>query len=74
MSHKSKGQPLTMAQLEHAIKRNFGGLESTDLNPLKEFQSEIGFLSNNQELSDNEVYVHPCTCLFLTTRIIFLYT
>ena len=59
MSHKSKGHPLTMAQLEHAIKRNFGGLESTDLNPLKEFQSVIDSLSNNQELSnDDEVYVH----------------
>jgi len=33
--------PLTWPQLEHAIKRNFGGLESKELNPYKEFQEVI---------------------------------
>ena len=29
--------PLTWPQLEHAIKRNFGGLEPDDWNPCEEF-------------------------------------
>ena len=31
----------TWQQLEHAIKRNFGGLESEDLDPFKEFEKCI---------------------------------
>ena len=40
MCEKSR-QPLTWPQLEHAIKRNFGGLESQNLNPFQEFESVI---------------------------------
>ena len=36
MCKKSKLPP-TNAQLEHAIKRNFGGLESEKLHPYQEF-------------------------------------
>ena len=32
-------RPPTCSQLEHAIKRNFGGLESQTLNPFEEFES-----------------------------------
>ena len=31
------GQPPTGTQLKHAIMRNFGGMEDTNLDPLKEF-------------------------------------
>ena len=67
MSYKSKPHPLTMAQLEHAIKRNFSGLESTNLNPLEEFQKAIGSMFGNQDLSavtDDEV----CSLLILLVK------
>ena len=38
--------PLTWAQLEHAIKRNFGGLESDNWNPYDEF---IKLIKMNRE-------------------------
>ena len=38
MCEKSN-RPPTGPQLEHAIKRNFGGLESQTLNPFEEFNS-----------------------------------
>lgn len=40
MCHKSNRLP-TKLQLEHAIKRNFGGLETKDLNPFQEFANLI---------------------------------
>lgn len=40
MCEKSE-RPLTWPQLEHAIRRNFGGLESRDLNPFREFEKII---------------------------------
>lgn len=40
MCEKS-GMPPTWPQLQHAIQRNFGGLEEKDLNPLEEFTSRI---------------------------------
>ena len=40
MCHKSK-QPPTGLQLEHAIRRNFGGLEQADLNPLEIFKKHL---------------------------------
>ena len=33
--------PPTGPQLEHAIKRNFGGLEDSDLNPYEVFMKKI---------------------------------
>lgn len=40
MCQESNDKP-TMPQLEHAIKRNFGGLETEDLNPFEEFMRVI---------------------------------
>lgn len=40
MCEKSGIRP-TWLQLEHAIKRNFGGLESEHLDPFKEFEKCI---------------------------------
>ena len=40
MCEKS-GNPPTWPQLEHAIKRNFGGLESKDFDPVKIFMDCI---------------------------------
>jgi hypothetical protein len=60
MVEKSK-RHLTWPQLEHAIKRNFGGLESPDLNPFEEFEKVIGM---NRELPlgcHEEVHILLCT-------------
>ena len=40
MCEKSR-LPLTWPQLEHAIYRNFGGMESDKLDPLEEFKQRI---------------------------------
>ena len=40
MCQKSKDKP-TWPQLEHAIKRNFGGLETEKLNPFNEFKISL---------------------------------
>ena len=46
--------PPTWPQLEHAIKRNFGGLESEKLDPFEEFQKLIPM---NEELPEE-----VCVC------------
>ena len=38
---KKSGLPPTWPQLEHAICRNFGGMESDELDPLEEFKQWI---------------------------------
>ena len=43
MCKKSNNHPLSWAQMEHAIRRNFSGLEDESLNPFEEFQKEIGW-------------------------------
>ena len=43
MCERSNGQPLSGPQLEHAIKRNFGGLESKTFNPVEIFKAAIDF-------------------------------
>lgn len=40
MCHKSDTAP-TWPMLEHAIKRNFGGLEGKDWSPFEEFERQI---------------------------------
>ena len=40
MCHKSEQRP-TALQLEHAIRRNFGGLEQSDLKPLEIFKKHL---------------------------------
>lgn len=43
---KKSGLPPTWRQLEHAIKRNFGGLESDQWSPFAEFEKEL-FVDKN---------------------------
>ena len=51
MCQKSNHLP-TWPQIEHAIKRNFGGLETKDLNPFREFEKLIPI---NQDLHLSDV-------------------
>ena len=55
MCQKSQRLP-TWRQLEHAIKRNFGGLETEKLNPFKEFERLIT-IDREQDLSNVPVEV-----------------
>ena len=50
MCSNSKCHPLSGRQLEHAIRRNFGGLESDNFNPLEEFQRAVGNLEYTEVL------------------------
>ena len=45
---KESDAPPNWKQLEHAIKRNFGGFESKELSPFEEFEKVIPM---SQELS-----------------------
>ena len=45
------GRPPTWPQLEHAIKRNFGGLESEKLKPFREFEKLIAMSRELPECS-----------------------
>ena len=55
MCNQSKGVlPLSGAQLEHAIRRNFGGLEDDSVNPYDEVHKAVGHLENKQDLSKGE--------------------
>ncbi|XP_064403130.1 E3 ubiquitin-protein ligase RNF213-like isoform X2 [Halichondria panicea] len=52
MCEKSGGHPLSWLQLNHAIRRNFGGLESKEINPLEEFSKAItDYFDDNQDFS-----------------------
>ena len=51
MCNNSSGYTLTGRQLEHAIKRNFGGMESEKLNPWEEFQKQIGTMESRVDKS-----------------------
>ena len=50
--------PLTCPQLEHAIRRNFGGLESDSWSPYEEFAKQIEMSSDPPDLTNiaKEVY------------------
>ncbi len=48
-------RPPTWPQLEHAIKRNFGGLESKELNPFEIFDKEITMSKELPECSDEVI-------------------
>jgi len=75
MCEKSGLAP-TWPQLEHAICRNFGGMESDELNPLEEFKQRIhirgvpDLQSIPQEVQFTEystcvLHMSTCTCLFI---------
>ncbi len=51
MCEKS-GQPPSWLQLQHAMRRNFGGLESTEINPLDVFYNEIDCKNVDQDFSE----------------------
>ena len=59
MCQKSNCLP-TWPQLEHAIKRNFGGLETKDLNPFKEF-ADLIHDKQEVDLTDIPFEVHITT-------------
>lgn len=62
MCEKSGGRPLTWPQFEHAVRRNFGGLESKDLNPFKEFKERINLISIPVDLTDVSKEVNKYNC------------
>ena len=76
MCEKS-GLPPTWQQLEHAIRRNFGGMESDELDPLEEFKQRIHIrdVPDLQSLPKEvhvhvyiPTYVHLCgTYIYLTS-------
>ena len=43
---------MTGPQLEHAIQRNFGGLESEKLKPLEVFQRYIGPMGSTEDVPE----------------------
>lgn len=45
------GSPPTWPQLEHAIRRNFGGLDEATLNPLDEFKRNLPCIKEPLDLS-----------------------
>ena len=46
------GSPPTWPQLEHAIQRNFGGLDGTTLDPLEEFMKNLPCNKEPPNLTD----------------------
>ena len=54
MCKKSRGMSLTWPQMEHAIKRNFGGLESKEVDPFEEFRSRLNMAEEEPSRDDYE--------------------
>ena len=74
MCKKSKGRPLTWPQMEHAIKRNFGGLKSDKLDPFEEFRTRLNMAEEKpipddyddfEEACDNSSACLGCSCTYL---------
>lgn len=58
---KKTDQPLTMKQLEHAIKRNFGGLDNNEVDAVKIFKDKIHIADVPSDTEDPTVSsVHSC--------------
>lgn len=55
---KRSGLPPTWPQFEHAIKRNFGGLESEELNPLQEFEKQIIMTRELPDVPEEVCYLY----------------
>lgn len=62
MCEKS-GYPPTWPQLEHAIRRNFGGLESKELNPIKIFKDKLPGRRDPPDLSSIPEEVSSYYCI-----------
>ena len=60
-------QPLTMKQLEHAVRRNFGGLDEVDA--VGVFQKNIHIAVVNQDVGDPKVIIDYIKMLFLCCRV-----
>ncbi len=67
MCQRSKGNALSWPQLHHAICRNFGGLESEEIQPLKVFREAIGHKEDCNDFAelDDEVTTTGYTCIFM---------
>ena len=52
---KKTNQPLTMRQLEHAVKRNFGGLDNDEVDALKIFKQKIHIARVTTDITDRTV-------------------
>lgn len=52
---KKTNQPLTMKQLEHAVKRNFGGLYNDEVDALEIFRKKIYIPDFNLDQKDATV-------------------
>lgn len=52
------GNPPTWPQFEHAIRRNFGGLDGTELDPINEFRKNLPMIVEHIDFMDipPEVY------------------
>ena len=59
---KKTNQPLTMRQLEHAVRRNFGGLDEVDAIGI--FQQNIHIADVNLDVHDPKVanYISKVSC------------
>jgi len=49
---KKTNQPLTMKQLEHAVMRNFGGLEDEEVDAVAIFKEHIHIAEGEQVIDD----------------------
>ena len=55
---KKTDMPLTGPQMEHAIRRNFGGLEDSSLDPVEIFRTKLkGKLNDNPDMSSIAIEV-----------------
>ena len=52
---KKTNQPLTMKQLEHAVKRNFGGLDNDEVDALEIFKKKIHIAQVKPDITDPTV-------------------
>lgn len=69
MCDKSESQP-TWQQLEHAIRRNFGGLDGTELDPLEVFKQNLPSNESpdlSQVKPNVKIIVYDIKCLYYNT-------
>ena len=59
---KKSDRPPTWPQLEHAIRRNFGGMESDELDPIEEFKRRV-HIRGVPALHSIPQEVRACTCI-----------
>ena len=52
---KKTNKSLTMKQLEHAVKRNFGGLDNNEVDALQIFKKRIHIPHVNRDLKEATV-------------------